>query len=753
MTRDEHGPRTGDIQEKQKRKREILALIPLGLLFLVLTWIEFQLFGYSQSLPFVHSVFFFGLVNFNIVILLLLLFLIFRNIVKVFAEKQGGVMGSTLKGKLIAAFVAFSTIPTILMFLISVFYINSSFDKWFNEKISGVLKSALEVTNAYVLSAKKKNYHFANQIATELKRQEGSDTIRLQLSELREKYRLDAVEFYPSLFGERLIEVSRADAIPEVPRASMEFLQKGIEQGHEGSTLHHFAEGNLVRVIVPVANKGAVVVSSYIPMSLLAKMDAIMGAYEDFRDLNPIEYPLKSIYLIILILMTLVILLAATWFGFYLARQLSVPLERLGEATKRLAKGDYQLVEATAGSAEMGHLIESFNSMTRQLETSEREVLAANRTLQETLERLDEHSKYIEVVLSNASTGVVSVDERGIITMVNHHAAELLEIEPSTLVGKKAKDVLSPEYYGIFDDLLRSMKQHNAVSIEKEVHINVNGRTVPLRMTLSVLYDDNKRELGKVLVFDDLTPILSAQRAAAWTEVARRIAHEIKNPLTPIKLAAQRLEKKFGTQIEDSAFKESIHMIIEQVDDMKTLVNEFSSFARMPKSNPQVGDLNKVIQEAMVLFKTGERGQRLTFQPDEELPRFRFDHDQLKRAVTNLIDNALGATQRLSHPRVDVQTEFDPLLKIVRLTVADNGEGINRQMRSRIFEPYVTTKEQGTGLGLAIVKRTIEDHNGFIRALPNQPRGTKMVIELPVIEVDHEQSMVRTLVRREEQGI
>ena len=754
MNRDERVPQSGDIQEKRKRKREILALVPLGLLFLILTWIEFQLFGYSQSLPFVHSIFFFGLVNFNIIILLLLLFLIFRNVVKVFAEKQGGMFGGTLKGKLIAAFVAFSTIPTILMFLISVFYINSSFDKWFNEKISGVLKSALEVTNAYVLSAKKKNYHFANQIAAELEKQQGNEAIKLQLQDLRNRYRLDAVEFYPSLFGERLIEVSRTEAIPEIPRASMELLQKGLTQGHEGSTIHHFADGNLVRVIVPVdfeGDDGALVVSSYIPMSLLSKMDNIMGAYEDFRDLNPIEYPIKSIYLIVLIMMTLVILLAATWFGFYLARQLSVPLEKLGEATRRLAKGDYQEVETAAGSAEVGHLIQSFNSMTRQLESSEREVLEANRTLKSTLDRLDEHSKYIEVVLSNASTGVVSVDQRGIITMVNHHAAELLEIDPSTLVGKKAKEVLSSEYYGIFDDLLRSMKQHNAVSIQKEVHINVNGRSVPLQMTLSVLYDDNKRELGKVLVFDDLTPIMSAQRAAAWTEVARRIAHEIKNPLTPIKLAAQRLNKKFGGEIQDPAFKESVHMIVEQVDGMKTLVNEFSSFARMPKSNPQVGDLNKMISDSLLLFKTGEKGERISLTVDEELPLFRFDHDQLKRAVTNLIDNALSATDRLTHPRVEIRTEFDPMLKIVRLTVADNGEGINRQLRARIFEPYVTTKEQGTGLGLAIVKRTIEDHNGFIRALPNQPRGTKMVVELPVIEMDREQTMVKSVVTREEQ--
>lgn len=751
MKRDGNEPSSGDIQERRKRKREIFALVPLSLLFLVLTWIEFQLFGYSQSLPFIHSIFFFGLVNFNIIILLLLLFLIFRNIVKVFAEKQGGMMGSTLKGKLIAAFVSFSTIPTLLMFLISIFYINSSFDKWFNEKISGVLKSALEVTNAYVLSAKKKNYHFAHQIADDLKRQGSDGAIKVKLSSLRERYHLDAVEYYPSLFDERVIDVSRADAIPDIPRASVEFLQKAVTQGHEGSTLHHFADGNLVRVIVPVKGRGAVIVSSYIPMSLLAKMDAIMGAYEDFRDLNPIEYPIKSIYLIILVLMTLVILLAASWFGFYLARQLSVPLEKLVEATKRLAKGEFRPVETSSGSAEIGQLIESFNSMTRQLETSEGEVLAANRTLQATLERLDEHTKYIEVVLSNVRTGVVSVDNRGVITMMNRHAAELLEIDSVQFVGKRAKEVLSQEYFGIFDDLLRTMKQHNAASIEKEVHLNVGGRSVPLRMTLSVLTDDKQRELGKVLVFDDLTPILSAQRAAAWTEVARRIAHEIKNPLTPIKLAAQRLEKKFGEGIQDTAFRDSIHMIIEQVDDLKNLVNEFSNFARLPKANPQAGDLNQVINDALILYKTTEKGERIHFTADTQLPGFRFDHDQIKRAVTNLVDNALSATERLSHPRVEVRTEFDPMLKIVRLTVADNGEGINRQLRSRIFEPYVTTKEQGTGLGLAIVKRTVEDHNGFIRALPNQPRGTKMVIELPVIEVDQVHSMVKAMVTRSEE--
>ncbi|MCB0363549.1 MAG: PAS domain-containing protein, partial [Bdellovibrionales bacterium] len=401
-----------------------------------------------------------------------------------------------------------------------------------------------------------------------------------KLRSLRRQYQLDAVEYYPDLFGERLLAVAQGESIPSIPRASIEFLQKGLKERHESSTIHHFAEGNLIRVIVPMVNgKGALVVSSYIPMSLLSKMDDIMVAYEDFRDLNPIEYPIKSIYLVVLVLMTLVILMAATWFGFYLARQLSVPLEELGKATRRLARGDYRLVEVASGSTEISHLIESFNSMTNQLEASEKEVLAANRTLQEALEQIDEHSKYIEVVLSNASTGVVSVDHNGTITMVNRHAAQLLEVDTAKIVGKRAVEVLSREYFGIFNDLLRSMKQHKAESIQKEVRINVKGRSIPLQMTLSVLYDDSKRELGKVLVFDDLTPVLSAQRSAAWTEVARRIAHEIKNPLTPIKLAAQRLNRKFGAEIKDPAFSESINMIVDQVDDMKNLVDEFSSFA------------------------------------------------------------------------------------------------------------------------------------------------------------------------------
>lgn len=734
------------LEEKQKRRREIITVLALSVLFLALTAIEYKLFGMSQQLRFETSIFFLGLVNFNIILFLLLFFLIFRNVVKIFSERQTGLAGGTLKAKLIAAFVAFSFVPTTLMFLVSVFYINNSFDKWFSEKMAGVLKSSLEVTNAFYLSAKRKNYHFAEQVAAEL-RKTPSSAWGKKLVEVRKRYTLDAVEYYPSLFGQRIVSVSPDETLPEIPPLSLELLGRGIEDRNEASTIHQFENGNLVRVIYPVGKtkgEGAVVVSTFIPLSLISKMDDIAAAYEDFREVNPLEYPIKSIYLIILVLMTLTVMLGATWFGFYLARQLSVPLEELGEAAQRVANKDYSPLHINSGSREINELVRHFNQMTRDLEASERDVNDANQSLRQTLARLDEHSRYIEVVLSTVSTGVISLDPEGHITMANRHAAKLLETPPVRLVGQHIGKVLDREYYEILDNMIQQMRTHRAESIQREVRVQIRGRSVPLQMTLSFLTDEKQVEIGTVLVFDDLSPVLGAQRAAAWTEVARRIAHEIKNPLTPIKLSAERLEKKFGAGIQDPAFRESIQRIVDQVDSLKNLVNEFNQFARLPKSNPVPADINKVIGDSLVLFRTEERAKQIDFYPDQELPTFIFDPDQVRRIVNNLLDNAIAAVAQKPDGRIAIRTSYDNVLKICRIEVEDNGSGIPASLRERVFEPYVTTKEHGTGLGLALVKRMVEDHHGFIRALSDGQSYTRFVIELPVIESVSTPKIVRS---------
>ncbi len=732
-----HNPKPSEqVKETKKRRRELAIVLFLGIAFLVLTWVGYFMTAVSQKLPFIHSIFFFGLVNLNIALLLFLLFLIFRNVVKIFVERQSKIIGSSLKGKLVAAFVAFSFVPTVLMFLISVFYINSSFDKWFSVKMAGVLKDSLEVTNAYYTTAKKKNYHFAHQIAKAVQAQRGQEASKT-LKRLLELYRLDAVEYYAGLFGNRSVVVSREEAIPDIPRVSLEFLQKGVTQKVEASTIHHFGEGNLVRVIVPVEMRGrtgAVVVSSFIPMSLISKMDDIAAAYEDFRDLNPLEYPIKSIYLSILIMMTLVILLAATWFGFHLARQLSTPLQVLGMASKAVSQGDYRRVTISSGSQEITQLVENFNNMTMNLEKTENQVKETTAELKTTLYRLDEHNRYIEVVLSNITTGVISADPLGNITTINSHAETLLKISRESHLGGTFRELIKLEEATAIDEMIEALKTRKIQSLTREVHMKTAGERVLYQLTVSLLKDEAGQSLGTVFVFDDLTMLVNAQRAAAWREVARRIAHEIKNPLTPIRLSAQRLEKKFGADIKDPAFSQCTETIIKQVDELKNLVNEFSNFARLPQAKPSLGSLNDTISESLILYRTGHKDINFEFSPDPQLPSFEFDPEQIKRVAGNLLENSVAAVEAVLNPTVAITTHYDNVLRIAQIILADNGVGVPDRDRSRVFEPYFSTKKNGTGLGLAIVKRIVEDHNGFVRMHPNSPQGTKVVIELPVVQ-------------------
>lgn len=725
-------PENADSQlEVLKRRRELALVVSLAFAFCLLSWIEIRLLGVSQKLPFVHSVFFFGLVNFNIVILLSLFFFIFRNLVKVFVEKRGRVVGSSLKSKLVAAFVAFSSVPTLLMFLVSVFYINSSFDKWFSVKMAGVLRGSLEVTNEYYVAAKKRNYHFAQQIAKDLARQNptGSALRWAQfLDQAVREYRLDGVEYYPDLYSNPVSAVDTSHSVPDLPPATNEFLAKGVRARAEDSTIQSSPAGNWVRVIVPVPEprSGAIVVSSFTPLSLVSQMADISAAYEDFRDVNPLEYPLKSIYLVILILMTLVILLCATWFGFHLARQLAIPLETLGLATRRVVAGDYQPVDVRSGSQEMNVLVASFNVMTQALADSQRDLKTA-------MGKLHDRNRHMEVILSQASTGVISTDTEDRITTINRYAAEMLKVDTNQMIGESVAKVLGEDWVRASKDMLKAMRKYKKTTLQKEFRLQVRDQTLPLQMSLSLLQDESGRDMGRVLVFDDLTTLVSAQRAAAWREVARRIAHEIKNPLTPIKLSAQRLQKKFGGQIADPAFRDCTEMIIRQADEMKDLVNEFSQFARLPQSRPVAGSLHQVIEESLVLYRNSH--PRIHFMSDlaGDVPVFSFDPEQIRRVLTNLIDNAVAALADAVGGSVAIATHYDNVLRIVRMTVSDNGPGVDSTQRDRIFDPYFSTKEDGTGLGLSIVKRIIEDHSGFIRAVQNVPRGLRMVVELPVV--------------------
>ncbi|MCM2353558.1 MAG: ATP-binding protein [Pseudobdellovibrio sp.] len=722
--------------ELLKRRKEVLSIFVISIMLAILIGIEVFVFRSGQTLPSPYIIYFIGLVNVNLILVLLLLFLIFRNVVKVFIERRGKIFGSSLKSKLIIAFATFSVIPTSLVLILSVFYLNSSFDRWFSQRMIGILKNASEVIDSFITQEKRKGYDYAEMVAQAIQKTQSPQKIDETLKKLQRDYKLDAVEYYPDLLSERYI-AQDAKAIKQVvPRPNFDFLQKGFLHESEASLVQVFSDSHLLRMMVPM-DHGVVVVSKILNLAPGAKFDDIVGAYQEFQTNTLIENPLKSMYFVMQIVMSLVILFAAIWFGFHLAKQLSVPLVQLGRATKRVAGGDYSSLEIESGSEEINSLIGNFNQMISNLSSSELE-------LQQTIKNLNQYTTYVEIVLGNVSAGVLSVDMAGVVTTMNRRAGELLNTDQTKAVGKPIKQLLDEQNYKIFSQFVRAMQENNLTSLQKEIRIEVEKQTekgiekepIPLSVHISILRNEFQQQIGRIMVFDDMTPIVNAQRAAAWQEVARRIAHEIKNPLTPIKLAAERISKKYGEQINEQAFRDSIQMIVSQVDDMRNLVNEFSQFARMPELKQIHAQLNDVLKGMGEAYSQNHTDIKFNLELDPALPEFKFDPAQLKRVFVNLLDNAVHATEdataQIANPEVTIRTEYQTQHRIARIYIIDNGPGIPARDRVRVFEPYFSTKEKGTGLGLPIVKSIIEDHGGVIRALGNEPQGTKIYIELPL---------------------
>jgi two-component system nitrogen regulation sensor histidine kinase NtrY len=418
-----------------------------------------------------------------------------------------------------------------------------------------------------------------------------------------------------------------------------------------------------------------------------------------------------------LLMVTLLILFSATWFGFYLAKDITVPIKELAEATHRIATGDLSFRIQMKAADEIGTLVQSFNQMTGDLQVSRSE--------------LEQRKKYMEIVLKNVAAGVISIDEEGNVSTINTSAEQILEIKGGEVLGKNISEVLPKEYVEQVRPLLNEIKSSGKDAIERQVTVNLEEKSLSLLINLTTLREEEGKSLGVVAVFDDLTQLIKAQRMAAWREVARRIAHEIKNPLTPIQLSAQRLRKRYLEKLEpdETVFDECTQTIVKQVEELKGMVNEFSNFARMPALQPTPSRLNEIIQETLILFQGAKKQVHFEFIPDE-LPTLNLDRDQMKRVMINLVKNSLAAIE--NEGKIRIQTSYDPILQMVRLEVSDDGCGIPDEDKRRLFEPYFSTRKSGTGLGLTIVNAIISDHNGYIRVRDNRPKGTTFLIELPV---------------------
>jgi len=414
-----------------------------------------------------------------------------------------------------------------------------------------------------------------------------------------------------------------------------------------------------------------------------------------------------------------------------LANSISKPVQELLEATRLVAEGRLDIQIENSSVDEIGLLVQSFNMMTNDLRTKQQALNSANSELTKINLESEQRRQYMEIVLRNVAAGVISVDKNGCITSINKSAEKLLNINTGTLLGRNFRELLQDSRLDIVKEILRDLLAAKKDNINRQIYLDVRGTRLALHLNVTMLRDESGKFVGTVLVLDDLTQVIKAQRMAAWREVARRIAHEIKNPLTPIQLSAQRLRKRYLSRFsnDEKVFDECTEMIIKSVDDLKNLVNEFSNFARMPSIQPEPDDLNEIIRETLTLYQQAHRGVHFDFVPDKLLPQLKVDRSQIKRVVINLLENAVFAMEEQGV--ITIHTNYDSELKMASFSISDNGPGISPEDKPRLFEPYFSTKKTGTGLGLAIANSVISDHNGFVRVRDIQPHGACFIVELP----------------------
>jgi two-component system nitrogen regulation sensor histidine kinase NtrY len=729
--------------KSRKRRREWLLVVGIvGLVALSLRY-QGQLFDLTAEIPLTGNILVLALINLNILLIILCLFLVMRNIFKLLLERRRGIPGAKLRSKLVLAFVALSLIPTMLLFFVSAGFITNSIENWFNSQIEESLKESLEVAQTYYKNSASNALYYAEQISQMIKEQKllNEDNLPVLeglINQKQKEYNLGIVE----VFSATLEELVRA-VNPLVPAA--EFTDPGSDsirealQGNRFTRISPIGRADLIRGIVPVYSNwnpddvvGVVVVNYYVPYSLVNKMKEISSSFEQYKSTKLLKSKIQKGYVLFLLLIALVIIFLSTWAGFHLARSITEPIQELAIATNRVASGDLNVTLDSYSDDEVGSLVEAFNTMTADLRKGQKEIRRGNRELQLSNLELEQRRRYMEIVLANVTAGVISIDSRGNITTINKSAEKLLGLKTPKIIGRNFRDIVPPDYLPMIKEILKELIGSGKDSIRKQITLPAADTKIILLVNVTTLKDENDEFVGTVIVFDDLTQLLKAQRMAAWREVARRIAHEIKNPLTPIQLSAQRLRRRYLDKFadDDSVFDECTAMIIKQVDDLKNLVNEFSSFARMPASNPSLNNLNDVLNEAVVLFQEGHKEIDFQLQLEPNLPVFSLDREQITRVILNLLDNAVAAVS--GEGQVIMKTSYNKDLDMVTLTVSDNGCGIHPEDKPRLFEPYFSTKRSGTGLGLAIVSTIVSDHNGYIRVRDNEPQGTRFIVELPV---------------------
>lgn len=719
--------------QKKKKGPRIIGAIIIFLVILFFT-IEFFIREEQQFSP--TSVTNLLLSALQIIVLLLFLILFFvlgRNLIKLYLERKRKVIGAHFKTKLVLFFTALSLIPTLLLFLFASDLVSRNIENWFKTPFYKILDDTKSLADGVRQDSEDITLHYARQLCKSIKKQRllnpGSQRpLREFIADKLREYKLDEIGVY--LDGEELFTYLDRNLALRDYRPFKTGLLKGAEKDETFASVEPMASGEIIRcgALSPAGDGGniLVVAGKFIPQNYAQSIHNINSYVEQYRQLKIQKNPVKTFYLITLIFITLLIIFAASWIGFHLAKAITVPIEKLAQATKEVSRGNLNVSVEDPASDELGILIDSFNQMISDLKESQSNI--AQKTSE-----LEARKRYTETILDDITTGVVALDAKGVITTINPSAHDMLALPRTSIVGKSYGDVLNhPRYADIIKNIQLGFQNEYKIS-DQEISIDFGDQESILSLTVSPLRQSGNKFSGLIVVLENLTQLIKAQKMAAWKEVAQRVAHEIKNPLTPIQLSAERILKKLKKNEADydETIQEGAKTIIEETKAIKGLVDEFSNFARMPKIHIKSSDIHDIIEQTVSLFKGVFKNVEFSmkFSPDVPL-LIRTDSEQMKRVFINIFENAIQAMN--SSGEIKIETSFDKETKKVRIEVADSGRGISLKDKDKLFLPTFSTKKKGGGLGLAIVSQILREHNGSIDVQNNYPHGAKFIIHLPL---------------------
>jgi nitrogen fixation/metabolism regulation signal transduction histidine kinase len=731
----------------RRRRRVLLWVLGATVVLLLAIIVSQQLWLWTVVRPETpaDALILYALSTLNFVAFVVFLFIFVRNLLKLRRERKERQLGSKVKTRLLVYFISISFLPITAMAVFSYLFLNRSLEKWFNPFPDEIVQQATEVKRLTLASQDQTLHDTASLLAMLLANQtpeERQDTMQ-QVVNSGQLVRIEIAGHDGSTIYQN----------PNLSQPDSEQLEKLFTNArlfHGPDGLNQVDGKEFDALAVPLGQSELLIIA---PQKRAANdlTDLVAGSERDYQDLVSKQRRVRLLGLSTLGLMTLILLFVSSWVAIYLARGIATPIKALAEASNEIARGNLSHRVTTIADDELALLAESFNQMTTQLEENRSRIEAGAAELRDTNLALRERRNYIETVLQSLSTGVISLDENDCVTTLNASAARMLALVDKAEGNPKLSSLIGSEDWLVVDRLLRRARRAGHATEQTQL----GSGALPVSMTASALPDSRGPRRGVVLVIEDLSELLAAQRAAAWSEVARRMAHEIKNPLTPIQLSAERIAKSYGratngggngtSLVSDerldekrvaAVISECTETIAREVAGLKAMVDEFSRFARLPAIRLEHANLNDVITHAAGLYQERLDGVSLRLDLDPGLPPSMLDVEQIKRVFVNLVDNALEAVSSVSDEKqITIETSHDPERSVLRAEVADTGQGIEPADFRRLFEPYFSRRDSGTGLGLAIVQRIIMEHGGHIRAERNHPRGAKFVIELPAAVV------------------